>query len=165
MAKRSLIACALAAATGGLVLVGCGGPPAREPQPAATRLIVAVKPQGRGVPTVTREISCPPETRRSVCRRLQETTREDFAPVPRDAVCTAIYGGPATATVKGRLRGPRLRAHFDLRNGCAIARWRRFAWLLGDPPGVQRRRQTDAHDRRHPHEWWMTPMGSFAPAP
>jgi hypothetical protein len=45
-----------------------------------------------------------------------------------------IYGGPSTATVDGQLDGTTVHARFSLRNGCEIARWHRFSWLLGGPP-------------------------------
>jgi hypothetical protein len=84
------------------------------------------------------EIGCPPHARQSVCIRLGATSLKDLAPVPADVACTAIYGGPATATVRGRLHGRHVAVRFSLRNGCEIARWERFAWLLGDPPPAGR---------------------------
>ena len=54
-----------------------------------------------------------------------------FAPVPRDAVCTEIYGGPQVARVVGRVNGKRVWASFNRANGCHISRWDRLApWLL-----------------------------------
>lgn len=48
-----------------------------------------------------------------------------------------VYGGPAIARVEGTLRGATVAARFDRRNGCEIARWDRFSWLIGDaPPAV-----------------------------
>jgi hypothetical protein len=137
MIARYLTACALTAVTGGLTLADCRGAPADGPR-RPTSILVEVRPRGPGGPAEHWEITCPAQSRRPVCRRLQATPREAFAPVPREAVCTAIYGGPATARVEGRLRDRRVSARFDLHNGCAIARWRRFAWLLGKPPGRAR---------------------------
>lgn len=68
------------------------------------------------------------------CRRLAAGGRKLFAPVPKDAVCTEIYGGPQEALVVGNVRGQRVWARFARRNGCEIARWSRLSpWLL--PPG------------------------------
>jgi hypothetical protein len=73
-------------------------------------------------------------TRRVACRRLAGMTPAAFAPVPRDAICTQIWGGPQKAVLKGTLRGKRVWASFRRRNGCEIERWQRFSpWLI--PPG------------------------------
>jgi hypothetical protein len=120
-----------------LAAAGCGeqDEPAREPPAGGTELTVTVRPDRSAQPRVE-EIECPPHARRATCIRLEETQLENFAAVPPDVACTAIYGGPATATVRGRLRGHPLDAGFTLRNGCEIARWERFAWLIGDAPGT-----------------------------
>jgi hypothetical protein len=68
------------------------------------------------------------------CRKLAAGGRKLFAPVPRAAICTEIYGGPDTARVIGVVDGRRLWATFGLTNGCHIERWNRFApWLLPSP--------------------------------
>jgi hypothetical protein len=68
------------------------------------------------------------------CGRLATGGRALFAPLPKDMVCTQIYGGPQVSLVTGMLDGRRLWARFLRRNGCDIARWNRLApWLL--PPG------------------------------
>jgi Subtilisin inhibitor-like len=70
-------------------------------------------------------------TRRVACRRLADMTPSAFAPVPADAVCTQIYGGPQKAVVKGTFGSRRIWASFRRRNGCEIDRWQRFSpWLL-----------------------------------
>ena len=68
------------------------------------------------------------------CSRLASGGRQLFAPTPKAAVCTEIYGGPQLAIVSGTLTGRRLWARFQRRNGCEIDRWNRLSpWLL--PPG------------------------------
>jgi len=68
------------------------------------------------------------------CRRLAAGGAKLFAPVPLDAVCTEVYGGPQRARVVGTLAGKRIWAAFTRTNGCAIGRWTRVSpWLL--PPG------------------------------
>lgn len=70
------------------------------------------------------------------CRRLAVGGPTLFAPVPRDAVCTEIYGGPQTAHVVGLVEGRRIWATFTRVDGCQIARWGRVSpWLL--PAGTE----------------------------
>jgi Tol biopolymer transport system component len=63
------------------------------------------------------------------CRRLL-ALRRPFRPVPRDAVCTEIYGGPQVAEVRGRLRGRRVAGRFTRTDGCQIERWNRVRFLF-----------------------------------
>lgn len=71
--------------------------------------------------------------------RAALTNRPDaLRPVPPDAVCTMIYGGPATASVTGVWHGQAIDARFDRHNGCEIARWQAMRALIdpehaGDP--------------------------------
>jgi hypothetical protein len=113
-----------------LALAGCGDEPEREAgTPPATRITVVVRPQGSADDERRVLVDCPGDAR---CARIEKA---DFSP-PDDAVaCTQIYGGKATALVTGRIRGRQVDADFDLHDGCAIARWNRFSWLLGKPPG------------------------------
>jgi hypothetical protein len=70
----------------------------------------------------------------AACRRLARGGPTLFAPVPKDIVCTEIYGGPQKARVVGTVAGRRIWATFTRVNGCHIDRWNRLApWLL--PPG------------------------------
>ncbi len=65
------------------------------------------------------------------CRRLGAIGAKLFAPVPRDAVCTEIYGGRQVAHVIGMVDGERVWAKFSRANGCQISRWDRLSpWLL-----------------------------------
>lgn len=71
---------------------------------------------------------------RRACSKLAAGGRKLFAPVPRPAICTEIYGGPDRARVTGVVAGRRVWATFNLTNGCHIERWSRFApWLLPPP--------------------------------
>ena len=114
------------------VLLGGCADDAREQaaQPGAVgdRVTVVVRPQGEGVPGREREVRCPADPE---CDRL---AKADFDPPSGTVACTQQYGGPAVATVRGRVGGRAVDARFDLTDGCAIARWERFAWLLGEPP-------------------------------
>jgi Subtilisin inhibitor-like len=68
------------------------------------------------------------------CVRLAAGGAKLFAPLPKDAVCTEIYGGAQRARVVGSVDGRRVWATFARTNGCEISRWRRISpWLV--PPG------------------------------
>jgi hypothetical protein len=54
--------------------------------------------------------------------------------VPDNVACTQVYGGPATARVRGELNGKSVDARFALINGCEIERWDRNRVLLDDAP-------------------------------
>ncbi len=71
---------------------------------------------------------------RIACSKLADSGRKLFAPVPRSAICTEIYGGPDFARIVGIVDGRRVWATFNLTNGCHIDRWSRFSpWLLPQP--------------------------------
>ena len=63
------------------------------------------------------------------CRKLLGM-QKPFAPIPADAMCTDVYGGPQVAVISGTFRGNRLWAKLQNRNGCEIARFRRLSFLV-----------------------------------
>ncbi|MYT33010.1 MULTISPECIES: SSI family serine proteinase inhibitor [unclassified Streptomyces] len=70
---------------------------------------------------------------RRACDRLDRMTRwgkDLFAPVPKGAQCTMMYGGPARAHVSGMWAGRRVNADFRRTDGCEIDRWGRFEPML-----------------------------------
>jgi hypothetical protein len=68
------------------------------------------------------------------CTRLAAGGPKLFAPLPRDAACIEIYGGPQKARVVGMVDGKRVWSTFTRTNGCEIGRWQRISpWLV--PPG------------------------------
>jgi hypothetical protein len=67
--------------------------------------------------------------RTTACSKLARV-RRPFAPVPDDVACTQIYGGPQTALVTGTFRGRKVRATFNRKNGCEIARWDAVRFLF-----------------------------------
>jgi hypothetical protein len=72
--------------------------------------------------------------RKQACAKLSTLTLGAFAQVPKNLLCTEIYGGPQRAVIKGTVGSTRIWASFRRRNGCEIERWSRFSpWLL--PPG------------------------------
>ncbi|MFE4656256.1 SSI family serine proteinase inhibitor [Streptomyces hydrogenans] len=67
------------------------------------------------------------------CERLEGFARageNPFAPVPADALCAQVHGGPATAQVTGVWQGRRIDARFSRANGCEIDRWENVEPLL-----------------------------------
>ncbi|MEU1087436.1 SSI family serine proteinase inhibitor [Streptomyces sp. NPDC005892] len=67
------------------------------------------------------------------CDRLAEAegTGEDlFRPVDKNAMCTQMYGGPATARITGTWRGRPVDTTVNRKNGCEIARWNALRPLL-----------------------------------
>jgi hypothetical protein len=108
---------------------------------ASTSLHITVWPHGQSHPGArTYTLRCAPAggtlPRPAVaCARLARLAHP-FAPTPKDAVCTQIYGGPQQALVTGRFRGRVIRARFTRLNGCEIARWDRLRLLF---PGVASR--------------------------
>jgi hypothetical protein len=96
-------------------------------------LTIAVMP-GNGAATHTWTLRCGPAGGTLpkpgvACARLAGL-RDPFAPVPADAVCSMIYGGPQVAHVRGTYRGRTVRTAFNRRNGCETARWNRVAFLF-----------------------------------
>jgi hypothetical protein len=102
---------------------------------ASTSLNITVWPNGEGTsPKRTYTLRCAPvggtlPHRATACGRLAEL-KAPFAPVPKGAACTMIYGGPQEALVTGRFRGRAVRATFNRKNGCELARWNRVRFLF-----------------------------------
>ena len=120
-----------------LVAVGCG---AGASSPAAgssgaTELKIAYWPQGRDAGPATKwTLRCGPAAgtlprAAAACRKLAAMQRP-FAPIPPDAICTEIYGGPQVALITGTFRGRALWARLANRNGCEIARFKRLGFLV-----------------------------------
>lgn len=112
-----------------LLLWACGEEerPADRGADTGTRLEVEVRPEGPDGPVERRTVTDPPPG----------ITPSDFEPVPGDVACTEIYGGPATATVRGTLAGEPIDAQFSRTDGCQMARWDAVEPLLGKVPGVR----------------------------
>jgi hypothetical protein len=104
---------------------------------AVTALTITIWPGGMAGPSERWTLRCGPTggtlpARVAACRKLNSLSAP-FRPIPKDIVCTAIYGGPQVARVTGRFRGQRIWAEFRRRDGCEIGRWERLRPLL--PPG------------------------------
>ena len=110
-----------------LLVAACGSDESEDDPAAApaTELTVTIWPEGRDGPMERRQVECPGAP------ACDELSADRLAPVPRERVCTAIYGGPSVARVTGTLRGDRVDERFSLEDGCQIARWERNRALLG----------------------------------
>jgi hypothetical protein len=107
---------------------GCGSDDEQAGAPGAD-LVVTVWPTGPDGPARRHHVVCErPGQGQPACRHL---SRARLRPVPPNVACTQIYGGPATARVRGRLAAKPVDARFSRTNGCEIARWERNAALLG----------------------------------
>ncbi len=126
--RRALVPAGLAL----LLATGCGAADRLTgdlPAGSTDRVEVVVKPQGPQGKTVRSSLKCTAFTAK--CKKLRAADFSDGG----SKVCAQIYGGPAVATVTGRADSRAIQAEFSLTNSCEIDRWRRFAWLLGPPPG------------------------------
>ncbi|MFF2362153.1 SSI family serine proteinase inhibitor [Streptomyces sp. NPDC058122] len=126
------------AAASGVVLPALMPPPAR-PEDSSDRLTVTVDGVGGGADG-TFELDCHPAggthpRAAEACDRLDRMTtwgKDTFAPAPPDALCTMVYGGPATAHVTGTWAGRPVDARYDRANGCEISRWNALVPVLPD---------------------------------
>jgi hypothetical protein len=117
----------------GLLLVagGCGGgdDDSAGGRPAAADLKVTVWPSGPDGPARRDHVVCARVN--EIDARCRHLSRTRLAPVPPNVACTEIYGGPATALVRGTLAGEPVKFRFNRINGCEIARWQRNVALFG----------------------------------
>ena len=99
-------------------------------------LTITVWPNGRDHAARVSTLRCGPTGgtlvgRAAACRRLSAAAGNPFAPTPPDTICSEIFGGPQEALVRGSFRGHKVWARFSRRDGCAISRWDRLAFLFG----------------------------------
>lgn len=99
---------------------------------AANHLVITVS--GSGEADGTYELYCDPAggqhpEPREACEAIHGVDAP-FAETREDALCTYMYGGPATAEVEGVWQGEPVRASFDRSDGCEIARWDRLVPAL-----------------------------------
>lgn len=69
----------------------------------------------------------------AACKSLLAGGVKVLAPIPSDAMCTEIYGGPQTASVVGTWAGKQVSAKFARTNGCEIAKWEAVRALFKVP--------------------------------
>jgi hypothetical protein len=105
----------------------------------ATKLTITVH-MSPTAPAITRTLTCDPPggnapNAANACAALKKVAvvkgGDPFAPTPKGQMCTQIYGGPQTATVKGTWQGRPIDTTFGRKNGCEIKRWNDLAALFG----------------------------------
>ena len=115
---------------------GCGAPPGPGPavvEPPYTSLVVEVVDAPAAAPRRTTLTCRPPGgDHPDPARTCGELARQPqpFAPVPADATCSQLYGGPRTATVRGTYRAQPVELELSRADGCRIAQWDRLVPLL-----------------------------------
>lgn len=117
------------------------GSPADTPTSGPETELTVVLDQGEGASSEEWTLTCDPvdgshPDPEAACDTLAELDPEVFEPVPPDAMCTMIYGGPQTAEVTGQWNGDPVDAEFSRENGCEIDRWDTAASVLGHEGGV-----------------------------
>ncbi len=136
--RRTLAVIALVAVAG-VVAAGCGGgePTADLTGTGELQLLYVPEP---GVKARAATLTCPAteQDAQAACEQL-ESLEDPFAPVPRDALCTKVFGGPEQITAYGTWEGQAVNTKFVRTNGCEIDRYAAVAPvllpLLGGPGG------------------------------
>lgn len=127
-----LAAAALAAAA------GCGddntGQPSAPAHGKGTALELTLDADGPGgEKATTATVDCPDPPRPGpdeLCGKALLLDPEDFEPVPADAACTELYGGPDTLTVTGTVDGEAVDGTFTRENGCEVDRFDNWSAVL-----------------------------------
>lgn len=91
-----------------------------------TSLQFTLWPEGKGttVDSSTRSvIACAEGDTDADCAALLALGDEVWAPVPANAPCTKIFGGPGVAEVTGFVGGRAVTAVFNRSGGCEMRRW------------------------------------------
>jgi hypothetical protein len=110
-----------------------------QPGGSGTKLTITVR-MGPTVGPITRTLTCDPPggdvpnaaaACTTVARVAAAKGGDAFAPTPKQQMCTQIYGGPQTATIKGTWKGRKVDATFGRKNGCEVKRWNDLAALFG----------------------------------
>jgi Subtilisin inhibitor-like len=114
-------------------------PPTPLPGGSTTKLTITVR-MSPTAHAITRTLTCDPPGGNvpdpaGTCAALTKVAAakggDPFAPTPPDQMCTQIFGGPQTATVKGTWKGRKVDTTFGRKNGCETKRWNDLAALFG----------------------------------
>jgi hypothetical protein len=122
-----------------VVLAGCGSGGSDESGAASkTSLTISVVVAEGATPKVMR-LTCNPAggdhpQPAQACAVLAKAGAKVFKPVPKGQVCSMLYGGPQTATVKGTYDGSTVDATFTRTNGCETDRWEKLGTTFFDVP-------------------------------
>jgi hypothetical protein len=114
---------------------GGGDTESNEGRPGpAIEVTITLWPEGRGGPSREATLTCEPATGthpdpERACALLTGDLQA-LEPVPPDAACTMIFGGPEEAEIAGVVNGEEVHATFSRTNGCELDRWDRLAGVL-----------------------------------
>ena len=115
------------------LMTGCAyaGSSDTEASPA-TDLTITVWPRGADGLQRQWTLRCDPPggTLPNPSRACGSLSAELLKPLPRDTICTQIYGGPQAAHVRGSLDGRPIDARFGRTNGCEIHQWNQLGFLF-----------------------------------
>ena len=117
-----------------VALAACGGGSANGVDGPATKVDLTYSAGGA---TKTQSLDCIGSATEQgpSCALLKKLPASAFEPAPKDAVCTMIYGGPETATIKGQIDGRTVDATFSRANGCEIDRFKKVEPLFAEMAG------------------------------
>ena len=120
-----------------VIAAGCASAGGETTREARTAVAITVWPKGQGRgPAKTAQLVCDPITGSvpdpaAACRALTSKRGQTaLDPVPLDAMCTELWGGPAEARIVGSIDGRPVDARLSRANGCEIARWAALQALL-----------------------------------
>ena len=127
-----------------VALASCGtdgtsdSPEGSSPSDDGTSLTIVVTPD-EGAKSSTYQLTCDPAggdhpQAEQACAALAKAGVAVFDAVPSGQACTAIYGGPQTATVTGTYDGSVVEASFSRDNGCEINRWEQLGTTFFNVP-------------------------------
>ena len=113
--------------------------PRGDSSPAAGTSLEIVVTAAEGAEPATYELTCDPAggdhpQPAQACAAIVAAGVKVFDPVPSDQMCTMIYGGPQTATVKGTYEGTEVDASFSRQDGCEIDRWEKLGTTFFNVP-------------------------------
>lgn len=112
-----------------IFLGGCAQ--AEEAEELNAHLTIGVV-KDRDAERQTKALICPGRTskERDVCAALDVVAPKVFRAISAERACTAIYGGPETATVRGTFEDDLVDASFSQQNGCELGRWKQMVPVL-----------------------------------
>jgi hypothetical protein len=96
--------------------------------------LTIVVDDGRGNST-TSHLTCDPAggdhpNPAAACAALAKAGARSLPEVPKDRMCTQVYGGPEKARITGTWDGTAVDATLSRTDGCQIARWNGLVGLL-----------------------------------
>jgi hypothetical protein len=117
-----------------VALAGCGGGHTSGGDAPATA-VTLIYSVGSVVKTNTLDCATPSANDKPTCDLLKKLPASAFEPVPKDQMCTMIYGGPEKATIKGTVNGKKVDASYNRTNGCEIDRYKKVEPLFAELAG------------------------------